>query len=47
VASFSFNSTTHVWSWNCNGANGGNNVSCSTQELYCGDGDTYTGNIDN
>jgi cysteine-rich repeat protein len=47
VASFSFNSTTHVWSWNCNGANGGSTVSCSTQELYCGDGDMYTGNINN
>ena len=38
VASFAFNSSTHTWSWSCNGLYGGSNVSCSASESYCGNG---------
>jgi cysteine-rich repeat protein len=43
VASFTYDTTGHTWSWNCNGANGGGNASCSADEERCGDGITNNG----
>ena len=40
---FNYDTGTHSWSWSCDGIYNGTNDSCTTQELYCGDGVVGTG----
>jgi cysteine-rich repeat protein len=38
VLNFSYNPTTHEWTWECEGTFGGSNDVCIATELRCGDG---------
>jgi len=39
----SYNNTTHIWTWSCEGLNGGTTDSCMASGSYCGDGIIGTG----
>jgi len=43
ASGLSYNDTTHIWTWSCEGANGGTTDSCITSGSYCGDGIIGTG----
>lgn len=38
-----YDAINHTYSWTCEGANGGSNVSCQASGSYCGDGIVGTG----
>lgn len=43
VAVVHYDAINHTYSWTCEGANGGSNVSCQASGSYCGDGIVGTG----